>query len=209
MSIRPLRILTLCTVLYAGFLYPEPARAQSPVAAGTGPSVNVSLGSSYVSMGMTSSSRVDLNGLDASAEADFLARIGVKIDVGYARAWNVFGSGQHSDVLNYLGGPVFHFSRRKGFTAYVEGLVGGARVTGPVPLTGGGFGGGYANKLAWSAGLGAEYRFSGALAFRVGGDYLHTVYFSSPQTLQGQTDFRAVGSIVYYFRSGSGRNSRY
>ncbi|HXY25846.1 MAG TPA: hypothetical protein VEI73_14415 [Candidatus Acidoferrum sp.] len=171
--------------------------------------MNVSLGSSYVSMGMTPSSRAGLNGLDASAEAGFLTRIGLKLDVGYARAWNVFGSGQHSDVLNYLGGPVLHLSRRKGFAAYVQGLLGGARVTGPVALTGGGFGGGYANKLAWSAGLGAEHRFSGALAFRVGGDYLHTAYFSSPQTLRGQTDFRAVGSIVYYFRSGSERNSRY
>jgi len=204
MSIRPLGILALCVVLHPGL-----SHAQSPVAAGGGPSVNVSLGSSYVSMGVTSSSRVALNGLDASTEADFLSRVGLKIDVGYARAWNVFGSGRHSDVLNYLGGPVVRLSRRKGFAAYVQGLVGGARITGPVPLTGGVFGSGYANKLAWSAGLGAEYRFSGGLAFRFGGDYLHTAFFSPSQTLQGQTDLRTVGSIVYYFRSGSERNSRF
>jgi len=209
MSIRPLRFLTLCIVLYLGFLYPRPARAQSPVAAGAGPSVNASIGPSYVSWGLTPSNRVGLSGLDASAEGSFLRRIGVKVDVGYARAWNVLGSGQHADVLNYLGGPVIHLSRREGFTAYVQGLVGGARITGPVPVTGGLFGSGYANKLAWSAGVGVEYRFSGALAFRVGGDYLHTAFFSPSQAVQGQTDFRAVSSIVYYFRAGSGRNSRF
>jgi opacity protein-like surface antigen len=166
--------------------------------------MNVSLGASYVSMGMTPSPRVGLNGLDASVEASFLRRIGLKLDVGYARAWNVLGSGRHSDVLSYLGGPVIHLSRREGFTAYVQGLVGGARVTGVVPLTGGGFGGGYANKPAWCAGLGAEYRFSDGLAFRAGGDYLHTTFFSPSGTLQGQTDFRAVSSVVYYFG-----NSRY
>jgi len=158
---------------------------------------------------MNPSSRLGLNGADASAEADFLKRIGIKLDVGYARAWNAFGSGRPSDVLNYLGGPVVHLSRREGFAAYVQGLVGGARIKGPVPLTGGTFGSGYANKLSYGGGLGVEYRFSGALAFRVGGDYLHTAFFSSSETLQGQTDFRAVASIVYYFRSGSGRYSRF
>jgi hypothetical protein len=204
MNIRAFGIFTLCIALYPGA-----ARAQFPTAAGSGPSVNVSLGSSYTSLGMTPSSQVGLNGVDTSGEADFLSRVGIKIDVGYARAWNVFGSGRHSDVLDYLGGPVLHLTRRKAFTAYVQGLVGGARVTGPVPLTGGGFGVGYANKLAYSAGLGVEYRLSGALAFRVGGDYLHTVFFSPSQTIQGQKDYRAVGSIVYYFRSGSGRYSRF
>lgn len=188
-------------------LYPGAARAQSPVAAGTAPSVDVSLGTSYVSLGMTPSSQVGLVGLDASGEADLLKRIGIKLDVGYARAANVFTSGRHSDVLNYLGGPVLHFSRREGFAAYVQGLVGGARVTGPAPATGGGFGSGYANKLAWSGGLGVEYRFGGALALRFGGDYLHTTYFSPTGALQGQTDFRAVSSIVYYFRTGSRGNS--
>lgn len=204
MSTRPLRILMFCILLYSGS-----ARAQGPIAAGAGPSMNVSLGPSYVSMGMNSSSRVALNGLDAGAEVGFLTRIGIKLDAGYARAWNVFGSGRHSDILDYLGGPIVHISRRKAFAAYLQGLVGGARITGPVPLAGVKFGTGYANKLAWGAGLGAEHRFSDGLAFRVGGDYLHTAFFSSSGTLQGQTDFRTVASIVYYFRGGSERNSRF
>ena len=203
MSIRRHSSLTLCIVLYPGL-----ARAQSPIAAGAAPNVSVSLGYSAVSLGMTPSSQVPLNGLDASAATDFLSRIGAKLDVGYSRASNVFASGRHSDVLNYLGGPVVRLSRSKKFAAYAQGLLGGARVTGPVPVAGGGFGSGYANKLSWSAGLGAEYRFSGALAFRVGGDYLHTAYFSSSATLRGQTDFRSVGSIVYYFGRGSKLNSR-
>ena len=203
MSISRLSILTLGIVLYPGL-----ARAQSPIAAGAAPNVSVSLGYSSVSLGMTPSSRVALNGLETSAATDFLSRVGAKLDVGYARASNVFASGRDSDVLYYLGGPVVRLSRRKGFAAYAQGLLGGARVTGPVPLTGGGFGSGYANKLSWSAGLGAEFRLSGALAFRVGGDYLHTAYFSPSATLRGQTDFRTIGSIVYYFGRGSRLNSR-
>lgn len=197
MSIRRLGILTVCVVLCCGS-----ARAQSPVAAGTAPSVNVSLGTEYVGLGMTPSSQVGLIGLDASAEGDFLKRIGLKLDVGYARAGNVFASGRHSDVLSYLGGPVLHLWRREGFAVYVQGLLGGARVTGPAPAAVGGFGSGYANELAWSAGLGVEHRFSGGLALRFGGDYMHTAYFSPTGTLQGQTDFRAVSSVVYYFHGG-------
>lgn len=198
MSLRRFTFLTIAIVLHPGL-----ARAQSPVAAAAAPNVSASFGYSAMSLGLAPSSRVVLNGLDASASSDFLSRIGLKLDVGYARAWNALGSGRHSDVLSYLGGPVVRLSRQRRFAAYAQGLLGGARVTGPVPVTGGGFASGYVNKLAWSAGLSTEYRFSDAFAFRVGADYLQTAYFTSSAAFRGQSDFRTTGSIVYYFGRGS------
>lgn len=133
MSIRRLSILTIGIVLYPGLAR---AQSQSPIAAGAAPSVSVSFGYSSVSLGMTPSSRVALNGLDASAATDFVSRIGVKLDVGYARASDVFASGRHSDVLNYLGGPVVRLSRRRRFAAYAQGLLGGRQGYGARPAHG-------------------------------------------------------------------------
>lgn len=179
------------------------ALAQSPTVGATGPTVNASLGHSYLNLEMPSSSRIGLNGAQASVTVDYF-RLGVRLDLGYVRAQNVLGSSYHSDVLSYLAGPVFCPLRHKRFRTYIQGLIGGARITGPVPLAGG-FGRGYVNKLAWGAGCGWEYEFSRSFAFRVGGDYLHTAFFSPALTIRGQNNFRTAGSIVYFLGTGSRR----
>jgi len=61
------------------------------------------------------------------------------MDLGYARAANVHGTGRHSNVFSYLAGPVFYPSRHRNFDTYIHALVGAARVSGPVPRNGGGF----------------------------------------------------------------------
>ena len=193
-SMRSYKKIAICI-----FFCSSSTLAQSPTVGAIGPAVNASLGYSYLNIEVPSSARIVLNGVEASATIDTLPRLGVKLDLGYARASNVFGSGYHSDVLSYLAGPVLYPSRHKKLTIYIQGLIGGARVTGPVPLAGGGFDHGYVNKLAWGAGCGWEYEFSSSFAFRVGGDYLHTAFFSSALTIRGQNNFRTAGSIVYFF----------
>lgn len=180
------------------------ALAQSPTVGAIGPSFNGSLGHSYVGFEMPSSDRIGLNGAEASVTVDY-SRLGVRLDLGYVRAQNVFGSGYHTDVLSYLAGPILYPSRHKRLRTYIQGLIGGARITGPVPLAGGGFGRGYVNKFAWGAGCGWEYEFSSSFAFRVGGDYLHTPFFSPALTIRGQNNFRTTASIVYFFGTGSQR----
>jgi len=195
--------LKFCVAAFVGVVFlgltPASASAQVPVPAAAGRSVNVSVGYSYVDLAMTPSNRVSLNGIDASLTGDILSRFGLAIDTGYARASNVFVSGHHSDLLSYLGGPVFYPSRSKRLTTFVRGLAGGARETGPVPINGGGFASGYANKFAWAFGAGAEWKVHSSIGIRVGGDYLHAAYFAGSPAVRGQGNIRATGSFVYYF----------
>lgn len=186
------------SVLFLGFA-PAFASAQFPVPAAAGRSVSLSVGYSYVDLAMTPPTRVPLNGVDASLTGDVLPRFGLAVDAGYARASDVLSSGHHSDLLSYLGGPVFYPSRSKRLTTFLRGLAGGARETGPVPINGVGLATGYANKFAWAVGAGAEWKIYSSIGIRAGADYLHTAYFAGSAAVRGQGNIRATGSVVYYF----------
>ena len=131
-------------------------------------------------------------------------RFGVRLDLGYVRASNVLSSGHHSDILSYLGGPVYYPFTTSRMETYVHFLAGGARVTGVVPSNQGQLITGYANEFAWAGGGGFQIDISSATAVRVGGDYLHTSYFDPSGALHGQGNLRAVVSFVYVL----GRSSR-
>lgn len=181
-------------------LLPLTAVAQAPAFTAKGPQVTVAAGYEYVNLPMAPSSHVSLNGADLSLTVDVNARIGIKLDVGYARAANALDSGRHADLLSYLIGPTVYPLRRRKWAAYAQALIGASRITGPVPLATGTLSvGGYANKLSWALGGGIEYKLSTAFSFRGGADYLHTVYFSPSRTITGQSDLRTVASIVFAF----------
>lgn len=194
--------LLLCIILMPNLTF-----AQSALAAATGPALNASVGYSYVDFAMAPSARVGMNGLDSNFTADLLSRVGIRLDVGYARASNVFDSGRQGDVLSYLGGPVFYPYRGGRLATYLQALVGGARVTGAVPLANDLFLTGYANKLAWAGGGGVEYGLSSSLRFRAGADYLRTAYFDQSMAIRGYGNVRVVYSVVYYF--GPQRKSKF
>ena len=175
------------------------ASAQSPVGAATGKTINVSLGYSNVRHGDGFSHPVGLNGANASFTIGY-SRLALKADVGYARAANVHGTGRHSDALSYLVGPVFHPAPRRHFDPYLQVLVGAARVTGPVPLKGGGFLlGGWMTYYAWATGGGVDYWVSSSLGIRTGVDYLRTAYFDPALAIRGRNNVRTTATIVYYF----------
>src|SRR4029077_2583478 len=98
--------------------------------------IELGLGYAYMSPTENQSKRPGLQGVDASFTIGF-SRLGIKADVGYVRASNVLGTGQHSDVFSYLAGPVFHPTRHRNFNTYVHALAGGARVSGPIAANGG------------------------------------------------------------------------
>jgi hypothetical protein len=180
------------------------ASAQSPRPAATGQTIDVSLGYSYISHGDTLSNRVGLQGADASVTIG-TSRLAIRADLGYARAANVRGTGRHSNVLTYLAGPVFYPTNRRQVDTYIHVLLGGARVTGPVPLNGGGFLlGGWATGYAWVVGGGVDYWLSDSMAIRTGVDYLRTGYFDSSLAIRGQNNIRTTAAVVYFF----GRRSR-
>jgi opacity protein-like surface antigen len=177
-------------------LLPHPALSQ--VVAAHGPEVDAAVGYSYLNLSQAPSSRAGLNGADANLSVDFRSRVGLRLDVGYARGSNVLGSGRHADVLSYLAGPVAYPIHYRRWTTYAEALVGAARVTGPIPSANG-FLGAYVNKLAWVLGGGLEYDLSSSWAFRAGPEYLHTLYYTTPTRISGQNNMRAVAEIVHRF----------
>ena len=175
------------------------AQAQSPVPAGSGRNFNVSFGYSYFSLGPPPANRFGLNGADASFTLELLRRFGVKVDVGYGHTSNVLAHGSHSDVLSYVGGPVFYPRIRKHYAAYVEGLIGGAFVRSTLIPTGGPAQIAWVNHLSWGYGSGVEFLTSSPLALRLGADYMHTTFYNGSLTYRGQNDLRATASIVFYF----------
>ena len=185
----------LLLALIVGLL-PHPVLSQ--VVAANGPVVNAAFGYSYLDLSLAQNSRAGLNGADADLSVDFRSRIGMRLDVGYARGSNVMGSGRHADVLSYLAGPVAYPLHYKKWTAYGAALFGAARVTGPIPSTSG-FLGAYVNKLAWVLGSGLEYDISCSWAFRGGPEYLHTLYYTTATKISGQNNIRVVVEIVHGF----------
>jgi len=175
------------------------ASAQSPVAPATGRIIDIGLGYSYITRRGSLSNRIGLNGADASFTVGMTSHLAIRADLGYARAANVLGSGRHSDVFSYMAGPVLFLSTNRRFVPYLDGLVGGARVTGPIFLNGGGSpGAGFANEFAWAVGGGAEYWVSDSIAIRTGVDYLRTAYFDASLAIRGQNNIRTTASVVYF-----------
>jgi hypothetical protein len=184
---------------------PKIVSAQGPAIPARAPLFDLGAGYSYVNMPL-GNSRASLNGADINLSAYVNNYLGIKLDVGYARDNNVFNTRHNSDVLSYLGGPVIYPFRARRFALYTEALFGAARVTGPVPAAGGTLlVRGYANKFAWEAGGGMEYklgyRFFRYLTLRAGVDYLHTAYFTPAPALAGQNDARVIANLVYTFGS--------
>jgi opacity protein-like surface antigen len=178
-------------------LFPAAAFAQAPFSAGSGPVITASFGYSYLSVPIPSSTRIGLNGLGASITADFPSRFGAKIDLNYARAANVFGTGHHSDVLSYMIGPMFYPVSNKRMAIYVQALVGGSRSDGVIPNGAGGFDIAYTEGLAWAIGAGVERSISSTLSVRTETDYMRTSTIDSSGAFRGQSDLRITGSLVY------------
>jgi opacity protein-like surface antigen len=191
---------TIFTALSCFVLCATHAAAQSPIPAATSRTIDVSLGYSYLSRADSQSNRVGLNGADASFTIGLRSRMAIRVDLGYARATNVGGSARHSDALSYLAGPVFYPTTSRRVDTYVHALVGAARVTGPILLSGGGsLNGAWVNKFAWAVGGGAEYWVSDSIAVRTGVDYLRTAYFDPSLVIRGQNNIRTTAAVVYYF----------
>jgi hypothetical protein len=187
-------------------LYVPTTMAQSPRAAAIGSHISASLGYSFTNLAVPSSSRIELNGVDGAFTIDVIPHLGARLDVGYVRASDVFNSGNHSDVLSYLAGPVFYPVRHRKLAVYTQGLIGAARVTGAVPVSGGGFLTGYVNQFAWAVGAGTECRVYESIGFRIGADYLHTRYSDSSLVIRGQSNLRLTGSLVYFFGKHSSKH---
>jgi opacity protein-like surface antigen len=184
-----------------------PFRSGQPVAPARGKTIEMALGYSYVSQAENQSKRLGLRGVDAGFTIGF-SRLGIKADVGYARASNVLGTGRHADVLTYLVGPVFRPTMHRRFSTYVQALVGGSRVSGPIAANDGRILlGGWSFGYAWALGGGVEYWVTDSMAIRTGADYMRTAFYDSSLVVRGQSNLKTTASVVYYFGMRS-RNRR-
>lgn len=195
-----------CLILFLGLcFFTLDTKAQLPKPTVAGSTVSLSLGYTYFTTSAPSANRMSLNGTEAALTIDVVPRVGLKADLFYVRTPNVLNSGKHSDILGYLGGPIFYAVKNPKITVFAQGLLGGARETGVVRLSGGQLLTGYVNQTAWMLGVGGEKRVGGALGFRVGGDYVGTAFANPALAIIRQNGFRATGSIVFYFDRRSHR----
>lgn len=197
-STEPMRIPVLVQPTPAFiYVHPQP-KPTSTVAAGYAPALNISAGFAVTSLGLPSSGRAILSGVDASIATDSGKRFGAKLDLSYQRAPSVYNSGHPMDVFSYLIGPVFYPSSGSFLSTQFHVLVGGARVAGPFPNGTGTLNLGRVNYPAWAVGGGVEYRLSPGLGFRAGVDYLQTHFYGFSGAVRRQNDIRIVNSLVYY-----------
>lgn len=189
----------LFTALFCFLLCAANASAQVTAPSGRAQSLDVSLGYAYINHAASPSRRISLNGVDAGATVGLSSRLGIRVDLGYARsAGGVLGAPTHASVLNYMAGPVFYPTVSRKYDVYVQALLGGARVSGPVPVSGGILIGGWANGFAWAVGGGVDHQLSDSIGVRAGVDYLRVGYLDPSLTIQGRNDVRATVAVVYF-----------
>jgi len=171
------------------------------VPAGRSSLVNVAIGYSYANSPDSASQRMGLNGWDVDLTVRVSSRLAVRGDVASTRASHVPGMPGSAALTSYLAGPVFYPANSQGrLVPYVHLLVGGARVSGPVAVSGGFLEGGWLERSAWAFGGGVDYQLSAAFALRGGVDFLRTQYYDPSLTPRGQSNVRATASVVYLFR---------
>ena len=191
--------LAMCGALVCGLISATPrAAAQGPIVTATGPEIEAHGGFEYIGQQVPGASSVLMYGANSGLTVGVSKHVGVRLDLGYARANNVFDTGHGSDILSYMAGPVFYPLRTGRFSPYGQLLLGGARVSGAIPDGQGGSYHGYANEFAWAGGAGLEIHTSPVAAVRIGADYLHTSYFNPSAALTGEGNIRATVSFVFF-----------
>ena len=155
------------------FLFAGSSRAQS---------VDVSGGYSYFRLG--GSGGLNANGLSGSVAYNPNRWLGVVADVG---GYHASPSGVSLNTYTYLFGPRLSFHNPTHLTPFVQGLVGGSRITV-------GSGGGSNSQFAYSFGGGVDFSILPHLAFRPQLDY---VGLDTPGTRTNCT--RVSAGLVVHF----------
>src|ERR1700686_2330701 len=100
------------------------ARAQGPVIAGVAPVFEGGIGYSYMQSKVPSQGHLAMKGILVSASGPLNSHFGVKLEAGSSRSFDAFQTGRASDILTYMGGPVFYPVRRRKFDFLAQLLVG-------------------------------------------------------------------------------------
>lgn len=204
----PHRMTTTARVSFFAFVLVVQALAQDHLQAGPpvaayGPTYDVSFGYSYLLSQIPSAGSVNLNGLDAAGRVRFRPHWGVAADAGYVRTSNVLSTGHTGYVLTFLAGPVFYPLERRNARFFLHGLVGAGLVDSALPVSGGRYLHGWAERPAYALGGGFEHSVVGPFGVRLSGDYLQTAYIDSDEVMRPQNNLRVTASIVFRLRGRS------
>jgi opacity protein-like surface antigen len=204
LKMRGAQTVAGCTFLLITFLT-APLFAQvdllpgAPAAAATAPVFEAGAGYTYLNMDTPSRQRVGLSGVDANGFVDFNPRLGMVVDVSYARAGNVLGTPHNGNVVSCLTGPVFYPLAFGNTRIFVHTLVGVSLVNSAVPVVGTNYLGGTITRFSYALGGGVERTISGPFAIRLGGDYLRTTFANPNAAMAFQNNLRIVTGVVYRF----------
>jgi opacity protein-like surface antigen len=199
------RVSLLLVLLGLVLLASPAANSQTPLPAGRSSALDFALGYTDVQMTVPGSGHVNMTGADATMTAQVVPRIGIAMDLTYARSHEVFGTGHHNDMLSYLAGPVFYVARQRRTTLFTSILVGAARLNGINFSQTGSFFSGYVVKPAWSGGVGLQHAITPTVSLRLGVDYLRTTFFDHTSALKGEGSLRTSATVVYTFGRGRRR----
>jgi hypothetical protein len=194
------------------FVVAASALAQSrwqsgPSPAVAGPSYDLSVGYSYLSMPIASAGRVGLNGVDFSGTLSVSSRWAATLDSSYLRTSDVLSTPHQGYLLTLRTGPVFSLIQHRNTQVFVRGLGGVGLVDGAVPISDTSYFHGWLMRPSFLAGLGAQRAVSDQLAIRVNGDYVRTTFCGANGTAQPQNNLQLTVSFVVRLKQHQRRSS--
>jgi hypothetical protein len=153
------------------------------------------VGYGYTSLNQVNQSRSGLQGVSASVTREFGDHFGVKVDGGHY-AWAVTSKNPGSPSVDlFLAGPVVHANLFEKWSAYAEGLLGGAH-TGGVSIQ-------PKVSFAGGIGMGVDYNKSARWSIRAFGDDIASSFtlvpFEPGDSPHKRWNARAGIGVVYHF----------
>jgi hypothetical protein len=200
MGIVSVRRILLCVVLLSTPIFAQvEAEVENKRPAATAPQFEASVGYVYDSVNSASTARVGLSGIDLDGVMRVSPRWAGTLDLTYAHAGKIPGTGYGENMISGMVGPVFYLMQREKTEVFVRGLVGMAWVHSAVPVSPTAYFKGYETRPSFAVGGGMERALSGPFAARISADYQRTSFVDSTLALQGQNNLRVTASLVFRF----------
>jgi hypothetical protein len=198
-------------ICFFGFVMVAPALAQklqsAPSPAVTGPSYNLGIGYSYLSMPIPGAGSAHFNGLDFSGSVGLSSRWGATLDSNYLYTPEVLSTRHQGYVLSLYTGPVFYPVAHGNTRVFVHALAGAALVDGAVPITENKDFHGWLLRPSYAFGGGVEHPVSSQVCVRVIGDYVRTDFYNSAGAVQPQSNLRLTVNFVFRLKERRQRSS--
>ena len=192
---------TIGKICFFGFVMVAPVLAQklqsAPAPAVTGPSYNLGIGYSYLSMPIPGAGSAHFNGLDFSGSVGLSSRWGATLDSTYLYTPEVLSTRHQGYVLSLYTGPVFYPVAHGNTRVFVHALAGAALVDGAVPITENKDFHGWLLRPSYAFGGGVEHPVSSQVCVRVIGDYVRTDFYNSAGVVQPQNNLRLTVNFVF------------